>query len=46
MILDLAKKYNKTVGQIALRFTVQRGIPVIPSSRKPDRLAENLKVQK
>ena len=44
LVLELAEKYNKTVAQIALRFTVQRGIPVVPNTKNPDRLAENLKV--
>lgn len=42
LIKELAAKYGKTTGQIALRNLVQRGIPVIPRTSKPARLAENI----
>nr|ATJ44498.1 aldehyde reductase 3 [Helicoverpa armigera] len=38
----LAEKYGKTRAQIALRYLVQRGIPVIPKSFTKSRIAENL----
>jgi len=40
----IAKKHNKSPGQILLRWATQRGIAVIPKSNNPDRLAQNLDV--
>ncbi|XP_073155716.1 NADP-dependent D-sorbitol-6-phosphate dehydrogenase-like [Henckelia pumila] len=44
VLKGLAKKYNKTVAQIALRWGIQRNTVVIPKSSKPDRLEENFLV--
>ncbi|KZV53454.1 aldo-keto reductase [Dorcoceras hygrometricum] len=44
VLQGLAKKYNKTVAQIALRWGIQRNTVVIPKSSKPDRLEENFHV--
>ncbi|XP_067669555.1 aldo-keto reductase family 1 member B7-like [Haliotis asinina] len=41
---ELATKYKRSVGQIHLRYLVQRGIIVIPKSTNPGRIQENLKV--
>ncbi|XP_046549219.1 aldo-keto reductase family 1 member B7-like [Haliotis rubra] len=41
---DLATKYKRSVGQIHLRYLVQRGIIAIPKSSNPSRIQENLKV--
>ncbi|KAH7517729.1 hypothetical protein FEM48_Zijuj09G0095200 [Ziziphus jujuba var. spinosa] len=41
---DLAKKYQRSVAQIALRWGVQRNTVVIPKSSKLERLKENLEV--
>lgn len=40
----LAKKYQKSVAQIALRWNLERDTPVIPKSSKVERLKENLEV--
>lgn len=40
----IADKYDKTVSQIALRFLTQRGISVIPKSKRRERLIENINI--
>lgn len=44
LILELASKYNKTAGQILLRWATQRGLCVIPKSNRKERMAQNLDV--
>lgn len=39
-----AKKYNKTAGQVALRWAVQRGTCVMPKTEKVERLEENMNI--
>ncbi|XP_034827950.1 aldo-keto reductase AKR2E4-like isoform X1 [Maniola hyperantus] len=41
---EIAKKYGKTRAQIALRYLIQREIPVIPKSFTKSRIEENLNV--
>ncbi len=43
-LLSLAKKYNKSVAQIILRWLTQRGVAVIPKSIRKERMAENFNV--
>jgi len=40
----LAKKYNKNVGQILLKFQAQRGVIVIPKSVSLDRIKSNIQI--
>ena len=40
----IADKYHKTEAQIALRFLTQRGISVIPKSKRKERLIENMNI--
>lgn len=44
ILFNIADKYHKTPAQIALRFLVQRGISVIPKSRRKERLIENINI--
>lgn len=44
ILMDIAKKYNKTVGQVALRFLFENDIVVIPKSVHKDRMQENFDI--
>ena len=44
LLKGIAGKYGKTVGQVVLRWNIQRGVAVIPKSVHRDRLIENLNV--
>jgi diketogulonate reductase-like aldo/keto reductase len=41
-IADMAERYSATPAQIILRWHLQHGTIIIPRTRTPDRLAENL----
>ncbi len=43
-ILTIAEAHKKTPSQIVLRWTVQRGVTVIPRSKSREHLAENLDI--
>lgn len=42
IIIDLAKKYDKSVGQIILNWALKRGHVIIPKSSNRNRLKENI----
>ncbi|WP_099973913.1 aldo/keto reductase [Lactobacillus terrae] len=44
LLANIAKKYNKSNGQVILRWLLQRGIVVIPKSVRRERMAENINV--
>ncbi|XP_058796845.1 aldo-keto reductase family 1 member B1-like [Phymastichus coffea] len=44
VITEIAKKYNKTNAQVALRYSIDIGIIPIPKSSSPKRLRENINV--
>ena len=43
-LVKIANKHNKNVGQVILRWNVQRGNCVIPKSSKPSRIADNFHI--
>ena len=42
LIIDLSKKYNKTVGQVVLNWSVSRDVIPIPMTSNIHRMKENL----
>ncbi len=44
VLIDIAKKYNKTVPQIILRWDYQHQIVSIPKSSNPARLKQNISI--
>ena len=44
LLINIGKKYNKTVGQIILRWLVQRNIVALAKTVNKDRMAENFDI--
>ena len=44
VIVDLAHKYNKNVGQIILRWIYQEGVVSLPKSTNPERMKGNIDI--
>ena len=44
MLKEIAAKHNKSVGQVILRWNVQRGVVVIPKSTHKERIIENVNI--
>lgn len=44
ILAQIAEQYGKTVGQVVLRWNVQRGIVVIPKSVRKERIIENFNI--
>jgi len=43
-LLDIGRKHGKSVGQVVLRWVVQRGIVALAKSARKERMEENLQV--
>ncbi len=43
-LASIGEAHGKSVGQVVLRWLVQRGVVVIPKTVRPERMAENLDV--
>lgn len=44
MLCEIGKAHGKTAAQVALKWNVQRGVPVIPRSENTAHRAENLEL--
>jgi len=44
ILMGIAKKYNKTVAQVIIRWDIQKNVITIPKSSKEDRIASNANV--
>ena len=44
VLKSIAEKHSKTVAQVALRWLLQRGIPIIPKSTHKERMEENIDI--
>ena len=44
MLMEIAAAHGKTVGQVILRWNVQRGVVVIPKSVRRERIEENFDI--
>lgn len=43
-LIEIARYHKKTVGQIILRWHIERGIIVIPKSSNPKRIKDNIDI--
>ncbi|RPA62457.1 aldo/keto reductase [Aerococcus agrisoli] len=44
VLAEVGQQYGKTVGQVVLRWLIQRGIVVLAKSVRPERMAENIDI--
>lgn len=44
VLSEIAEKHQKSVGQVVLRWLMQRGVVALAKSTKPERLRENLNI--
>jgi len=44
ILVQIAQKYNKSVGQVILRWLTQQGIAVVAKSEKNERIKENIDI--
>lgn len=43
-LIGIGKKYNKSAAQVTLRWGLQRGLIIIPRSKNPAHIAENIQI--
>ena len=43
-LVKIAKKHNKSVAQVVLRWNVQRGVSILPKSTHVERMAQNIDI--
>lgn len=43
-LVEIGKKYNKTAGQVALRYLIQREVVIIPKTVKKERMVQNFSI--
>ena len=44
LLAEIGKQYDKSVGQVVLRWLMQRGIVALAKSVRPERMAENIDI--
>ena len=44
VLKSIAERHDKTIAQIALRWLIQRGIPIIPKTTHKERMEENINI--
>ena len=44
VLKEIAEKHNKSIGQVMLRWNIQRGVVVIPKSTHVERIKENIDI--
>lgn len=44
VLKEIAEKYHKSIGQVMLRWNIQRGVVVIPKSTHIERIKENIDI--
>lgn len=44
VLVEISKKYNKTVTQVILRWNYQGGIPTVPKSSNKERIKQNIDI--
>lgn len=42
--MDIAKAHNKSAAQVILRWDLQRGLVIIPRSKNPAHIKENISI--
>lgn len=44
MLVEVAKKYKKTVAQLCLRWALQHNFVILPRSKNPSHIKENIEI--
>lgn len=44
ILAEIGRQYGKSIGQVVLRWLIQRGIVVLAKSVRPERMAENIDI--